>query len=121
LLLYDRRVGDREALWLLNDSRGSYRVRLELLPREEGGPVQALRGRTSSGGIAVLREGEEIDLEQPLEIGGKKLLRFDRTPSLGAGIVRIRVTCSNEYGEWVVPVEAEIPARVPPGQRRHEQ
>ncbi len=82
-LLYDRQVGNSEALWLLNNSRESYQVRLALLPREEGGPVEALHVATNSGGVAVVREGNEFELEAPLAVGGKQTppLRQDSQPA----------------------------------------
>jgi hypothetical protein len=112
-LLYDHRVGNSEGLWLVNDGPDSYQVRVTLIPREDGGPVQALQVPKSSGGVTVVREGDEGDLERPMVVGDKRVLRLGRTPGLRSGIVRLRFTCSNEHGEWITAAECEIPGRVP--------
>jgi len=118
-LLYDRgRGGERDGLWVINDGPGAYQVRVALISREGGGPVEAVHVATAGGGTAVVREGEEAELGRRLAVGDKHLLRLTRDRSLRRGIVRLRFTCSNEHGEWVTSAECEIPRRVPRAQVR---
>jgi len=112
--------GERDGLWIVNEGPGRYQARVALIPREGGGPVEALHVATANGGTAVVREGEEAELGRQLAVGDKHLLRLTRDRSLRRGIVRLRFTCSNEHGdEWVTAAECEIPGRVPRVHVRH--
>jgi hypothetical protein len=113
-LLYEpAQPGGDDGLWVINDGPGAYQVRVTLISREGGGPLEAVQVVKVGGGMAVVREGEEAELGWLLGIGDKYFLRLLRVRSLRRGVVRLRFTCSNEHGEWVTAAECEIPRRVP--------
>jgi hypothetical protein len=94
--------GDREGVWLANDGPYDYAsVRFAIVEIEgtQRAPIQGLL----VDGIATM----EGDLG-PVESGARRFLPFYRPDPKSGGTVRLRITCSNQDGEWSLVREFEV-------------
>jgi hypothetical protein len=96
----------REGVWLANDGPHDYAsVRFAIVEIEgtQRGPIQGLL----VDGVATM----EGDLG-PIENGARRFLPYQRADPDSGGTVRLRITCSNQHGEWSLIREFEV--RPPP-------
>jgi hypothetical protein len=108
LRLIRDRQGAHQGVWVVNDGPETYdTVRFALIEREGGGAVNALRLGGRDDGSEWVTEG---NLGLRMVVGDKVFLRYQRSPRRRGGVLRIRFTCTNDQGEWVVAAECDIPS-----------
>ncbi|SRR6266511_2748690 len=93
---------NREGVWLANHGPQHYasvRFAIVEIERTQPVPIQGLL----VDGISTM----EGDLG-PIENGARRFLPYQRTNPDSGGTVRLRITCSNQQGEWSLIREFEV-------------
>jgi hypothetical protein len=93
--------GDDEGVWFANDRPLDYdRISFAFAPTT---------GRPPVDGLLVDDEWTTAGEVGPLALGARRLLRLRRAEDGEDSILRLRITCTNEQGTWVVMAQVEIP------------
>jgi hypothetical protein len=93
---------EHEGVWLANDGPHDYASVRFAIVEIEGTQRRPIEGLVVNG-IATM----EGDLG-PIENGARRFLPYERADPDSGGVVRLRITCSNQDGEWSLVREFEV-------------
>jgi len=97
-----------EGLWFTNDGLLDYTsVRFRLETPAEVSPVGVVE--VGDAWVPVRPESPiEGDLG-PMRSGDRRFVRYQRADPMRGTTLHLRVTCTNQRGEWTIPVEVYVP------------